>query len=636
MPAHRMSIRTTLLATIVVAMLLPAVLMLALDGHLARRAQQPVVDRNREAVMVLAAALVVEPAWTLSEPALRAAVQRILDEPSVCSVEVLDLQPNAVSKPLRREDCGRVATPVVREAPVLHEGQTIARLRLTFDDSEIDRLLDERRRMTAWMVAAQVLFGAAVLLAVLSTRLLRPIDALKRQAGNLASREPEAPPHWRAGDELGELGQHLGSVHAQIRDLIDELETKNAQLERMAMYDPLTGMPNRLLLRELFMHAAATARRDSRLLAMLFIDLDHFKSVNDQHGHAAGDELLVVMGHRLRDALRESDAVCRLGGDEFVAMLPQVDGWEQACATAQRVLDAVHQPLLLTGVANPVRVGASVGIAMYPADGTEFDDLLHSADVAMYRSKDLGRGRYSLYHPEMDATLRARLHLERELVEAVAQNQLRLYLQPLVDARDGRVIGAEALVRWQHPQRGLLTPDAFIGAAEASGAIQALGRWVLEAACVELAAWHAQGRADLHVAVNVSALQLQDAGFADAVRQAMRQHGLPAGALTLELTESTLLADSEGVMRAMASLREAGVQLAIDDFGTGYSSLAALKLVRPELLKIDRSFVRDLPDGVDDCALAEAIFGMADALDIAVVAEGVETTAQRDWLLSRG
>jgi EAL domain-containing protein (putative c-di-GMP-specific phosphodiesterase class I) len=205
-----------------------------------------------------------------------------------------------------------------------------------------------------------------------------------------------------------------------------------------------------------------------------------------------------------------------------------------------------------------------------------------------------------------------------------------------VDARDGRIIGAEALVRWQHPQRGLLAPDAFIGAAEASGAIQALGRWVLEAACVELATWRAQGHADLHVAVNVSALQLQDAGFADAVRQAMRQHGLPAGALTLELTESTLLADSEGVMRAMASLREAGVQLAIDDFGTGYSSLAALKLVRPELLKIDRSFVRDLPDGEDDRALAEAIFGMADALDIAVVAEGVETAAQRDWLLSRG
>jgi predicted signal transduction protein with EAL and GGDEF domain len=328
--------------------------------------------------------------------------------------------------------------------------------------------------------------------------------------------------------------------------------------------------------------------------------------------------------------------VCRLGGDEFVVLLPRVDGWEQACATAERLLKSVQQPLILSAAPKPVRIGASIGIAMYPGDGTEFDALVRAADVAMYRSKDLGRGRHSLYRPEMDAALQERLRLERELGDAVAQGQLRLYLQPMLDARDGRVLGAEALVRWQHPQQGLLGPDGFIGAAESTGAIRPLGQWVLEAACTELAAWRARGRQDLHVAVNVSALQLQDPAFVDIVLAAIRSRGLPPGALTLELTESLLLGDGGAGIGAVQALREAGVRLAIDDFGTGYSSLSALKRVRPDLLKIDRGFVHDLPASQEDCALAEAVLHMAAALGIKAVAEGVETPAQRDWLLSHG
>ena len=632
----QLSIRSTVLLSIVLGVVLPALLVLALDSHFARRAQEPIVERNRAAMLVLAAATLAEPAWTLSEPGLEAGVQRIVDEPAVCAVEVLDLQPAARPWVLRRQDCGVGAATVTREVPVLHEGQTIARLRLSFDNTEIDRLLADRRGVMAWLVAAQVLVGVVVLAGVLSLRLLQPIGALKRQAGRLAARKPEPPPPWPRRDELGELGQHLNSVHAQIRGLIDELEGKNTQLERLAMYDHLTGLPNRTLLREIFVHESAQARRDEHTLALLFVDLDHFKSVNDTRGHAAGDELLVAVSRRLRDALRESDIVCRMGGDEFLVLLPQVDGWQQAAATAERLALAIRQPLTLAGGGEPMRVGASVGIAMYPSDGDDFDALARAADVAMYRSKDLGRGRCSLYQPEMDTTLRARLALEGELSEAVGQGQLRLHLQPMVDARDGRVIGAEALVRWQHPQRGLLMPDDFIAAAESTGVIQPLGHWVLGSACALLAAWHRQGRRELHIAVNVSALQLQEPAFAASVQQVMQRHGVPAGALTLELTESTLLADSEGVLRATAALRAAGVQLAIDDFGTGYSSLSALKLVRPEQLKIDRSFVRDLPHGADDRALAEAIFGMAGALGIAVVAEGVETAAQRDWLLARG
>ena len=634
-----LSIRSAVLAAIVVGVVLPALVVLAVDGVVARRSQEPVVERNRAAVMVLAAAVVTEPAWTLSESALDQAIDRILREPSVCRVEVLDVQPGQNPDALRRGNCTPGRAAVVQEAPVLHEGQVIARLRLSFDDTEIDRLLAERRGVMAWLVAAQVLFGVTVLAGVLSLRLLRPIDDLKRQAGGLAAREPQAPPEWLRGDELGQLGQHLNSVHAQIRGLIDELEAKNHELRRLAMYDHLTGLPNRTLLRELFVHAAAGARRDGVALALLFVDLDHFKAVNDAHGHAAGDELLIAVSQRLRAAVRESDVVCRMGGDEFLVLLPRVDGYDHVAATADRLVQAVVRPQAVSGSsgsADTVRVGASVGIAMYPGDGLDFDGLVRAADVAMYRSKDLGRGRSSFYHADMDVTLRARLDLERELEAAIAQGELRLHYQPVVDARDGRITGCEALVRWQHPRRGLLAPDAFIQAAEETGLIEPLGRWVLETACAQIARWRALGHASLQVAVNVSALQLRDARFPDLVEEAMGRHGLASDAVVLEITESTLLGDSESAQRAVTALHAARIQLAVDDFGTGYSSLSALKLLQPSCLKIDRGFVHDLPAKSTDAALVEAMFGMAHALGIAVVAEGVETAAQRDWLLARG
>ena len=632
----RLSIRATLLVTIVVGMVVPAIGVVMLDSKLARQSQQPIVERNRSAMMVLATAVMTEPAWTLSEPALQAAMRRILEEPSVCAVEVLDLQPTAVSEPLRRDECHGVRALAMREAPVLHEGQTIARLRLAFDDSEIDRLLAERRGMTAWVVTAQVLFGVGVLAAVLSLRLLRPIGALKRQADRLAAHEPDPGPAWPRGDELGELGQHLNAVHAQLRGLIEQLESKNAQLERMAMYDHLTALPNRTLMSELFAHEAAAARRDARLLAMLFVDLDHFKSVNDTLGHAAGDELLIAVSQRLRDVLRESDVVCRLGGDEFLVMLPNVEGWEQACTTAERLMQSVGQPLVLPDTGQPTQIGASIGIAIYPGDGVDFDELVRAADVAMYRSKDLGRGRVSLYQAEMDTALGARLALGHELGGAIEQGQLRLFVQPLMDARDGRLIGAEAQVHWMHPQRGLIGPGDIMHAAEVHGSTALLGRWTLDAACRHLAAWQAHGHQDLALSVKVSAPQLQDPTFRDTVQQLMQTHAVPAGALMLALAESALLADGEGIARAMAGLHQMGVMLAIDGFGTGYASLAALKRVRPDRLKIDRDLVQDLPGNEQTAALVEVILAMAHALGIAVVADGVETAAQRDWLLSRG
>jgi len=631
-----LSIRATVLAAIVVGMVLPALVLLGADSHLSRAANEPLVQRNRAAVTVLATAVVTEPAWTLSEAGLNAAAQRILQEPSVCAVEVRDLQPTQEPLSIAAQRCAAGHPVVVRDAQVLHEGQLVANLRLSFDATEADQLVAQRQRMMWWLVAAQVVFGVAVLLGVLSLRLLRPIDRLKLQASTLSQRGEAPALAWRRRDELGQLGQHLNTVRARIQGLFEELEAKNKQLSKMAMYDHLTGLPNRTLLRELFQHEAAAARRRQEPCALLFIDLDRFKAVNDSMGHAAGDELLLGISQRLVSTLREADIVCRVSGDEFLVLLPRAGGWEQVSATAERLLRAIQVPMLLPRAAGTAQVSASIGIALYPADGEDFESLARCADLAMYKSKEQGQGRYSFYHAELEAAFRQRLELEQELRRAIARDELRLHYQPVVDMRSGRLVGCEALVRWMHPQRGLLMPGTFIQTAEETGLIRELGLWTLEAACAQLAAWKAAGLHPGRVAVNVSALQFRDQRLPQVLRSALRKHDIRPGELELELTESTLMSDTEAVQATVASLRELGVMLAIDDFGTGYSSLSYIKRLRPDKLKIDRSFVRDLPADADDRALTEAIVSIAQALSITVVAEGVETPAQRDYLLGLG
>jgi predicted signal transduction protein with EAL and GGDEF domain len=345
---------------------------------------------------------------------------------------------------------------------------------------------------------------------------------------------------------------------------------------------------------------------------------------------------LVAVAQRLVAALRESDVVCRMGGDEFLLMLPRAEGWEQVAATAGRLLQQLEQPIPLAGARGDVRISASIGIAIYPVDGGDFDALARTADLAMYRSKDLGRARYSFFHANLDTDFRARLELERDLADAVEQRQFVLHMQPVTDLRTGRVVCCEALVRWQHPRRGLLAPGEFIATAERTGLIHAMGRWTLDAACAQLAAWKRAGSSPGSVAVNLSAIQVHDPQLPRILRSTMQRYGIAAGELELELTESTLLAEGGASLDTIDALRAAGARLALDDFGTGYSSLSYLKRLRPDKLKIDRSFVQDLPDDPDDRALVQAIIAMGEALSVTVVAEGVETVAQRDWLRAQG
>ncbi len=631
-----LSIRATVLAAIVVGMVLPALVVLGVDNHISRAAHEPLVQRNRAAVLVLATAVVTEPAWTLSEEGLKAAAQRILQEPSVCAVEVRDLQPTQEPLTIAAQRCAPGLPVVVRDAQVLHEGQLVANLRLSFDATEIDQMLAQRQGIMWWLVAAQVVVGVMVLLGVLSLRLLRPIHRLKLQASTLAARETVPALVWRQRDELGQLGQHLNTVRARIQELFEELEAKNKQLSKMAMYDHLTGLPNRTLFRELFQHEAAMARRQHDSCALLFIDLDRFKAVNDTMGHAAGDELLLGISQRLVATLRESDIVCRVSGDEFLVLLTQAGHWEQVSQTVERLLRAIQTPMLLPRAASTAQVSASIGIALYPTDGDDFEALARCADLAMYKSKDMGKGRYCFYEHDLDIAFRSRLELERELLQAIANHELLLHYQPVFDVRSGRLVGCEALVRWLHPQRGLLMPGTFIQTAEETGLIRELGLWTLDAACAQLASWKAVGLHPGRIAVNVSALQFRDQRLPQVLQTAMQTYDIQPGELELELTESTLMSDTEAAQTTVASLRELGVALAIDDFGTGYSSLSYIKRLRPDKLKIDRSFVKDLPADADDRALTEAIVSIAQALSITVVAEGVETPEQRDYLVGLG
>ena len=365
-----------------------------------------------------------------------------------------------------------------------------------FDANHGKSLLAQRRNQMLLLVVVQVLFSMAVLAMVLVSRVLRPIERLKDQATALVpDLGGKATMSWRRQDELGQLGRHLGKVQRQLATLFGELEQKNQQLQALALYDQLTGLPNRSLFHDLVQRELLLARRRQQRFGLLFVDLDRFKAVNDSMGHGAGDAVLVQVSQRLRSVLREVDVVCRQSGDEFLLMVRDIDHWERLGEVAERLLQAVETPVRLPDApGNPsAQVSASVGIAVYPDDAEDFETLVKHADIAMYQAKALGRARYSFFHIELNQRLQAHLELEQALGAAIANHELVLHYQPQVDARSGQLIGVEALVRWQHPTRGLLYPGAFIGIAEECGKIADMGAWTLAAACDQMAQWARRG-----------------------------------------------------------------------------------------------------------------------------------------------
>ncbi|GAB4293720.1 MAG: hypothetical protein Kow0096_09510 [Thiohalomonadaceae bacterium] len=426
-----------------------------------------------------------------------------------------------------------------------------------------------------------------------------------------------------------------GNVTKYISVSTDITEYKQAEdrIRYLAYYDPLTELPNRTLLRDRGEQILSKAERNHAPAAFLFVDLDHFKTINDSLGHLSGDSLLQEATQRLRAALRHTDTVGRLGGNEFLIILGHTDA-TSAAHIARNLLMRLSQPFVIDG--HTLNITASIGIALYPGDGTNFDDLLKDSDVAMYKAKELGRNRYHFFTPELNQAAMERLTLESALRTALEQNQLSLYYQPQIDLASGKVIGVEALLRWQHPQMGFISPARFIPIAEESGLISQIGTWVLREACRQNKAWQEAGLPPMVMAVNVSTRQFSLGDILAAVQHALAESRLQAEHLEVEITESLLAQDLENTLWVLEELNRLGVQIAVDDFGTGYSSLAYLKRFPLHKLKLDQSFVRELEHDADDRAIASGVVNLGHSLGLVVIAEGVETGAQLDILRRLG
>ena len=415
---------------------------------------------------------------------------------------------------------------------------------------------------------------------------------------------------------------------------ITQRKQSEEKIRRQANYDALTGLPNRALFLDRLRAAIASARREDGKIALLFIDLDRFKVVNDTLGHTIGDKLLGQAAARLTACVREVDTVARLGGDEFTMILEDVARGEDAAIVAEKIIQSLSEPFWLDG--NEVFIGGSVGITLFPSDAGDAPTMLRNADMAMYRSKQAGRSVYRFFTQEMDAQVLARMDLERDLRRALGRQEFVVYFQPIVDLGTGVVTSAEALLRWCHPERGMVSPGEFIPLAEETGLIGPLGEWVLRQACAQAKAWQDAGLTSVGVSVNLSSRQLKRGLSGDTIAQVFRETGLEPRFLTFEITETLIMEDTDDAVAWLNSIKEMGIRLSVDDFGTGYSSLSYLKRFPVDVVKIDRAFVRDVTVDPDDVSLIEAILAMTHSLKLKVVAEGVEEQDQLDLLRSRG
>ena len=430
------------------------------------------------------------------------------------------------------------------------------------------------------------------------------------------------------------IGSRISALRARILRANEELTNALATIQDMSTHDSLTGLPNRASLSDTLHSALEKAERHKQTLAVLFIDLDNFKSINDTLGHPTGDQLLREMARRLRASIRDNDLVARLGGDEFVVMVEVVTDMANLRLLATKMLATISEPVQLQN--HEVKITGSIGIATFPADGADVPTLLANADMAMYRAKALGRARTSEYSADLGEDAVERFEIEKGMRSGMQNNEFRLYYQPKVEFSTGRMLGVEALIRWHHPTLGVLGPDRFIPVAEATNFILPLGKWVIEEACRQSKAWQDAKMPLFPIAVNLSVNQLADQSLAKHVSESLRITGANPAMIELEITETAVMRNLDEAIVILESFRALGVCLAIDDFGTGYSSLAYLKQLPVDILKVDRAFVKDLPHNRDDLAITRAVIAMAHGLSMKVVAEGVEEKHQFDSLRDEG
>jgi diguanylate cyclase (GGDEF)-like protein len=436
----------------------------------------------------------------------------------------------------------------------------------------------------------------------------------------------------------GEIIRLIGTV----QDITERKEQEN-KIRHLAYYDEVTQLPNRIFFFKFLAKTLELVQRNKKNFAILFLDLDGFKGINDTYGHQAGDQLLQEISRRLTEGLRCSDLatryfdhfdqkvdVARLGGDEFIILLNELSRPEDAATVAERIQGWITEPVILGD--RMVHVGVSMGIAVYPYDGDDSETLVKNADIALYHAKKMGKGNYQFFHEAMALKARKRMEMETYMHQAVENNELRLHYQPVVDISSGRLIGAEALLRWESPHLGFLPPNDFISLAEENGLINQFGEWAIREACRQYRSWQQQGLGELTIAVNLSSIQFNQSSFIPMVADIIKEYEVNPAFLTFELTESMIMADTENMLNKLDALKNLGIKLALDDFGTGYSSLRYLNRFPLDILKIDRSFVKELPASADAAAIVNTILALAKALNLNTVAEGVETLQQKAFL----
>ncbi|HWT28272.1 MAG TPA: EAL domain-containing protein, partial [Methylophilaceae bacterium] len=443
----------------------------------------------------------------------------------------------------------------------------------------------------------------------------------------------EVYPEWLA---ISAVRNAVGEITHYVAIFSDLSERKAAdeRIQFLAHFDVLTGLPNRAHIQDRVELAIQNATRDNERLALLLLDLDRFKTINESLGHSAGDALLQVLAERIRSTLLTGEVVARQGGDEFIVLLPLIADPGSAALAAERIREVLEPPVELFN--HSISITPSIGISVFPDDGRDFETLVRNADAAMYHAKSAGRNSYKFYTADLNARAREILEIESQLRYALDRDEFVLHYQPQVDLKTGEIIGAEALIRWQHPELGLLGPVRFIEVAEERGFIVQIGNWVIQEACRQLAQWRRQGLPRISLAVNLSTLQFRQQDLAVHLQRALSAHGLVGSDLDVEVTESVIMDDVETTIHTIDRIKSMGLQLSIDDFGTGYSSLSYLKRFKADKLKIDRSFVRDIPMDADDSAIARAIINMAKNLNMTVIAEGVETIEQWKFLDREG
>ncbi|MFT6913789.1 MAG: diguanylate cyclase (GGDEF)-like protein [Motiliproteus sp.] len=516
---------------------------------------------------------------------------------------------------------------IALEFNIVHDAEVLGSFRMGLSRIRLSQQIRQQLWIQSGTYGLIILFLSGAIYLVFRFNVLFPVRRLIQASGRIEKGEyPQVK--VRSQDEMGVLTHAFNSMVGGIRQ-------ERAKLHHQANYDVLTGLPNRMMAIEQLRYEISRSRRVQQRLAVLFIDLDDFKVVNDTLGHATGDQLLVEIGVRLKSELRDTDMIARLGGDEFLLLLPLTGGESEVDQITSRLITAVSEPMRLKS--REVKPHCSIGVALFPFDGETADLLMANADNAMYqaKAKALPSSSVCFFTAAMNERVQERLQMELDLNLALDRSELQLYFQPLIDAKTGCHSGAEVLLRWLHPQKGMISPAVFIPVAETTGQIVAIGEWVIREAAQQWSLWHQSGITCEHLAINVSRVQFGDR-LSLVLGEVVAKYRLPPGVLQLEVTEGVLLDDHETVSSALNQFHALGIKLAMDDFGTGYSSLSYLKRFRFDILKIDQSFVSGLPDNREDVSLVKAIVVMAHSMDLKVVAEGVETQAQHNFLCGIG